>query len=100
MTEKIASALGRYLSFGGMALAVGVPLISLVVYFAQIGPSINQTRDKQIEMSDRLNRIEDSRRDGLQRLAKVEEAQIATKDYLNQINDKLDRLIFGGNRRR
>ena len=75
-------------------LAIGLPIISLVVYFAQIGPSISEMKTVQIEQRLRVDRIEESRLGGLQRLAKVEEAITASKESLNQINSKLDRVLF------
>jgi hypothetical protein len=101
MTEKLTEGATRLLELMGKILVIGVPVISLTVYFAQIGPTMSDQAGKiadlklaQVEQRVRVDRIEESRNQGLQRLSAVEEASKAAKAAMDQINAKLDRLLF------
>lgn len=101
MTEKLTVPVERALSLLGAALTVAGPVLAMVIYFAQIGPTLTEQANRiadlragQAEQRGRLDRIDEGRAQGLQRLSAVEEAVKASKIAVEQINAKLDRLLF------
>ena len=102
----------RWLSLVLTLLSAASIVVGMVVYFARLEPAINWTsaqiadvklaqfeqksrfEREQADQNARVDRIEESRRDGLQRLARVEEAVTSMKATAEQINAKLDRVLM------
>lgn len=77
-------------------VGIGGAFVGAVLWFASLQGGLTQVQASQVAQGIRIDRIEQSRAIGMERLAKSEEAIAGLKDTLAKIDGKMDRLLSRG----